>query len=134
MLQKRMSGISTFVLYLSKSDNDLFKKMRNGIYLFSSAASVIAIGKWDNTLVHELWVIAAVELHVNPTYYAQYPALKSVYGKDQSVLLCLVSYFPALLHIRTLPPGLKEKSKNSRGFSEKFVLNPPSPLFVFFLE
>ena len=48
--------------------------------------------------------MAAVELHVNPTYYAQYPALKSVYGKDQSVLLCLVSYFRALLHIRTSPP------------------------------
>ena len=38
--------------------------------------------------------MAAVELHVNATYYTQYPALKSVYGKDQSVLLCLVSYFP----------------------------------------
>ena len=31
------------------------------------------------------WVMAAVELHVNVTY-AQYPALKSVYGKDQLVI------------------------------------------------
>ena len=36
-----------------------------------------------NLLVHELWVMAAVELHVNATFYAQHPALKSVYGKDQ---------------------------------------------------
>ena len=31
-------------------------------------------------------VTAAAELHVNATYHAQYPALKSVYGKDQSVI------------------------------------------------
>ena len=30
--------------------------------------------------------MAAVELHVNVTYYAQHPALKSVYGKSQSVI------------------------------------------------
>ena len=30
--------------------------------------------------------MAAVELHVNATFYAQHPALKSVYGKDQSVI------------------------------------------------
>ena len=30
--------------------------------------------------------MAAVELHVNAAYHAQYPALKSVYGKDQSVI------------------------------------------------
>ena len=27
-----------------------------------------------------------VDLHVNGTYYAQYPALKSVYGKSQPVI------------------------------------------------
>ena len=32
----------------------------------------------DNSLVHELRMIAAVELHVNATY-TQHPALKSVY-------------------------------------------------------
>ena len=31
--------------------------------------------------------MAAVELHVNATYYAQHPALKSVYGKCQSVIV-----------------------------------------------
>ena len=30
--------------------------------------------------------MAAVELHVNAIYYAQHPALKSVYGKDQSAI------------------------------------------------
>ena len=30
--------------------------------------------------------MAAVELHVNATYYAQHPELKSVYGKSQSVI------------------------------------------------
>ena len=35
----------------------------------------------DNSLVHELRVMAAVELHV-----CQHPALKSVYGKSQSVM------------------------------------------------
>ena len=32
----------------------------------------------DNSLVHQLRMIAAVELHVNATY-TQHPALKSVY-------------------------------------------------------
>ena len=36
--------------------------------------------------MHERWLMAAVDLHVNATYYAQYHALKSVYGKDQSVI------------------------------------------------
>ena len=30
--------------------------------------------------------MAAVELHVNATYYAQHLGLKSVYGKDQSLI------------------------------------------------
>ena len=33
------------------------------------------------------WVMAAIELHVNATYYAEHPALKSVYGKSQSVII-----------------------------------------------
>ena len=40
----------------------------------------------DNSLVHEILVMAAVELHVNATYHAQHPALKSDYGKDESVI------------------------------------------------
>ena len=28
----------------------------------------------------------AIELHINARYYAQHPALKSVYGKSQSVI------------------------------------------------
>ena len=51
--------------------------------------------------MHELWVMAAVEVHVNATYYAQYLALTSVYGKDQSVLLwkntLILGFFHGLL-------------------------------------
>ena len=36
--------------------------------------------------MQEIWGMAAVDLHVNATYYAQHPALKSVYWKDQSVI------------------------------------------------
>ena len=46
------------------------------------SASLSLVG--DNSLVNELRVIAAVELHVNATY-ATY-ALKSVYEKSQSVM------------------------------------------------
>ena len=38
----------------------------------------------DNSLLYELRVIVAVELHVNAIYYAQHPALKSVYEKKIS--------------------------------------------------
>ena len=38
------------------------------------------------TMVHELRVMVAIDLHVNATYYAQHPALKSVYGKSQPVI------------------------------------------------
>ena len=49
--------------------------------------SIIVIGRRDNSLVHELRVMAAVELHVNATCYAQqHPALESFYGKGQSVI------------------------------------------------
>ena len=37
-------------------------------------------------MVHELRVMVAIDLHVNATYYAQHPALKSVYGKSQPVI------------------------------------------------
>ena len=61
--------------------------------------------------MHELWVMAAVELHINATYYVQYPALKSVYGKDKSVLLCLVSYFPPMSSRTVLRTGSSRDSK-----------------------
>ena len=79
-----MSGYSAFVLSLSKSDNISFRKMPNGICLFCSASwSLVGeITQW----VHELRVMAAVELHLNAKYYAQHLAPKSVYGKDQSVI------------------------------------------------
>ena len=66
---------------LNKSGNILFRSMPNGNWLFSSASLI-----GDNSLVHELRVMASVRLHVNATCYAQHPALKSVYGKSQSVL------------------------------------------------
>ena len=37
-------------------------------------------------MVYKLRVTAAVELHVNATYYTRYPAMKSVYEKSQSVM------------------------------------------------
>ena len=50
-----------------------------------SALRIIVINRTGNSLVHEILVMAAVELHVNATY-AQHPALKSDYGKDESVI------------------------------------------------
>ena len=38
----------------------------------------------DSSLVHKVRVMTAVKLHVNAKYYAQRPAMKSVYGKSQS--------------------------------------------------
>ena len=45
--------------------------------------SIIVIGRRDNSLMHELRVMAALELHVNAKYYAQHPALEPVYRKGQ---------------------------------------------------
>ena len=67
---------------MRKSVNILFRSMPNGNCLFSSA-SLSLVG--DNSLVHELREMVAVELHVNATYYVQHPVLKSVYEKSQSV-------------------------------------------------
>ena len=53
--------------------------MPNGNCVFSSAFLSL-VG--DNSLVHQLRAMAAVELYVNATYYAQHPALKSVYEKS----------------------------------------------------
>ena len=48
--------------------------------------STIVIVRRDNSLAHKLSVMAAVELHVNATYYAQHSAHKSLYRKSQSVI------------------------------------------------
>ena len=77
-----MSGFSAFVLNLSKSGNIL--SMANGNCLFNSA-SLSLVG--NNSLVHKLRVMAAVELHLNATYYAQHPALKSVYEKRSQYIM-----------------------------------------------
>ena len=48
-----------------------------------NSASLSMVGG-DNSLVHKLRVIAAVELHLNATY-AQHLELKSVYEKRQCI-------------------------------------------------
>ena len=50
-----------------------------------SSASLSLVGAISHWCMKFVWVMAAVELHVNVTY-AQHPALKSVYGKYQSVI------------------------------------------------
>ena len=62
-------GFSDFVLNLSKPGNILFESMPNGNCLFSSASSSL-VG--DNSLVHERRVMAAVEQHLNATYYTRH--------------------------------------------------------------
>ena len=39
-----------------------------------------------NPPVYKLRMMVSVQLHVNATYYSEYPALKSVYEKIQSVM------------------------------------------------
>ena len=38
--------------------------------------------------MHEVTIMTAVELHLNATYYAQFPALKLFFKKSQSVMGC----------------------------------------------
>ena len=80
-----MSSFSAFVTYLSKSGNILFRSVANGNFLFNSAS--IVIERRYLTGGYELRVMAAVELHVNATYYVQHPTLKSLYGKSQPVII-----------------------------------------------
>ena len=78
-----MPGFSAFVFNLSKSGNILFRLIPGN--LFSVQLSINC--HWylgDNSLVHELRVMADVDVHVNATH-AKHPALKSVYGKNQPV-------------------------------------------------
>ena len=46
--------------------------------------------------MHELRVMAPVELHANTTYYAQHPALKSVWKKPISKLF---SFYRAMFQL-----------------------------------
>ena len=77
-----MSGFSAFVLNMSKSGNILLRSMLHELF---SSAYVSLVG--GNSLVHELTVKTAVELHVNKTYYSEHPPLKSVYEKSLKVVL-----------------------------------------------
>ena len=56
--------------------------MSNGNYLFNSA-SLSLIG--ENSLVHKLRVMTAVELNLNATY-AQHLAVKPVYEKGEYIM------------------------------------------------
>ena len=59
-----------------------FRSMPNGNRLFSSESLSLVPDKW---LVHKLRVMATVELHLNATYYAHHPTLKSVYEKKTNM-------------------------------------------------
>ena len=58
-----------------------FRSMLNGNRLFSSESLSLVPDKW---LVHKLRVMATVEPHLNATYYAHHPTLKSVYEKKKT--------------------------------------------------
>ena len=76
-----MSGFSAFVLNLSKSGNILFRTISNTTTKWKFSVQLSINCHWYlgvNSLVHELRVMAAVDLHVNATY-AQHCASKSVY-------------------------------------------------------
>ena len=73
-----MSGSSAFVLNLGKSCNILCRMLNGNCPV---QLSIIVIGRRNKSLAHALRVIVAVELHVNATYHAQHPALKSVLWK-----------------------------------------------------
>ena len=49
--------------------------------------SLVGDGLIGLTGADELRVMAAIELQVNDTYYAQHPTLKSFYRKSQSVIV-----------------------------------------------
>ena len=78
-----MFGIFHFHYISFENINQEHNLMPNGNCLLSSASLLLVA---DNALVHELRVVAAVELHLNVTYYAQHPALKPVYEKSQYIM------------------------------------------------
>ena len=77
--EKSMLGYSALFLNLSSSGNIFFRLMPNGDCLLRSTSL-----SWveDNSLK----LMAGVKLLLNATYYAQYPAFKSVYEKSQYVI------------------------------------------------
>ena len=69
--------------------------------------------------MHELCVMAANELHENATYYAQPPALKPIYEKDQSVIAGkLLSSYRTVFS--TVPSG-DSKTSDLNGFYKVLV-------------
>ena len=73
-----------------------------------------------DSLVHELRVMAAAELHVNATYYAQHPALKSVYEKSQSVMGGKL--FSSYRTVFELAQGLREAQTSDLNRSYKALV------------
>ena len=88
-----MSGFSAFFLNLSKSGNILFRSMSNGNFLFGSASIVIGRYLGDNSLVHELRVMAAVELHVCKCNICPTFCIKISLWKNPTSNWWQVSYF-----------------------------------------
>ena len=67
----------------------------------------------DNSLVHELRVMTAVELHVNATY-TQHPALKLVYEKANQLSVIGSKFnliFSSYRTVFELAQGLQDSTK-----------------------
>ena len=65
------------LLILNVSNSGSIFHWRKLLVQLSASLSLVE----DNSFGHELRIVAAVELHLNATYYAQHPALKSVHEK-----------------------------------------------------
>ena len=82
--------------------------------------------------MHELRVIAAVDLHIN---MQQHPALKSVYGKSQPVIGGkLFSFYFIGKCLPRISRGIEKNKKNSRIFFHKNMSSttlPSQPVFFF---
>ena len=80
--------------------------------------------------MHELRVIAAVDLHIN---MQQHPALKSVYGKSQPVIGGkLFSFYFIGKCLPRISRGTEKNKKNSRIFFHKNMSSttlPSQPVF-----
>ena len=82
--------------------------------------------------MHELRVIAAVDLHIN---MQQHPALKSVYGKSQPVIGGkLFSFYFIGKCLPGISRGTEKNKKNSRIFFHKNMkmCHQPLPLLNLF--
>ena len=123
-----MSSFSAFVLNLSKSANILFSQV-NTKQKFAVQLSINCY--WylgDNSVVHELRVMVAADLHVNTTY-AQHLALKSVcYGKSQPVICGKLFSFccigKCLNQHRVFEIGLFQKKSKQGGGGGKDIEFP----------